>query len=93
MKFIILLILLYILYLLVKRFLADYFSLSSGSSKSKRARPKPPITDELVKDPVCGTYVPKLEAITYGYKGKLYYFCCRECLERFRKEIKEGKRR
>jgi YHS domain-containing protein len=90
MKFIILLILLYILYLLVKRFLADYFGLSGP--RSGNSRPKPPITDELVKDPVCGTYVPKMEALTYGYRGKLYYFCCKECLDRFRKEIKEGKR-
>ena len=42
-----------------------------------------PITDELVKDPVCGVYCPKREAVQMYYRGKTYHFCSRECKKRF----------
>ncbi len=76
------LIIVFVIYYLFKRYVSGIFG------PRRRPEPKkklPPITDELVKDPVCGTYVPKKEAIVYGRKGKLYYFCCKECLEKFKK--------
>ena len=82
MRIIVILALAVIAYLLLKRFLAGAFP-----SSMHRKGPGPPITDELVKDPVCGVYVPKKEALVYSRGGKLYYFCCEECLKKF----KEGK--
>jgi len=69
-------------YLALKRYVSGLFSRSSQGGASNR----PPITDELVKDPVCGVYVPKKEAIVYGRGGKLYYFCCEKCLKEFKKK-------
>ncbi len=51
-------------------------------------RRPPPVTDELVQDPVCKAYCPKREAKSMVYKGKKYYFCSMECLEKFRKQDK-----
>jgi len=45
---------------------------------------QPPVTDELVRDPVCGAYCPKREAKSLVYRGRKYYFCSMKCLEEFR---------
>ncbi|HET7874260.1 MAG TPA: TRASH domain protein [Methylomirabilota bacterium] len=39
--------------------------------------------DELVKDPVCGTYVLKSRAVQDEAGGLPVYFCSRECAARF----------
>ncbi len=52
-----------------------------GGSDGRRP---PPVTDELVQDPVCGAYCPKREAKSLVYKGRKYYFCSMKCLEEFR---------
>ena len=37
-----------------------------------------------IKDPVCGMDVdPDVSVHKYEYEGKLYYFCCRPCLDKF----------
>jgi len=43
---------------------------------------------ELVKDPYCGTYIPKESALKAQIGGKTYYFCSRKCLEGYREEAK-----
>jgi YHS domain-containing protein len=50
-----------------------------------RARPSsgPPRRDELVKDPVCQTYVLMSRAIREEAGGAPAYFCSRECAARF----------
>ena len=48
----------------------------------------PPVTDELVQDPVCGAYCPKREAKSLVYRGKKYYFCSMECLKEFQEKKK-----
>jgi YHS domain-containing protein len=50
---------------------------------SADSRKPPPVTDELVQDPVCGAYCPKREAKSLVYRGKKYYFCSMECLKEF----------
>ncbi len=87
MKYIVLAVLLYILYRLIKKAVLSKFNPSGQYQPGKQgaARARPPITDELVKDPVCGTYVPRMEALTYFQNGKIYYFCCKKCLEEFAK--------
>lgn len=39
--------------------------------------------DELVKDPVCQTYVVRSRAVTRTTGGQLRYFCSRDCARRF----------
>ena len=43
--------------------------------------PRPPrsLPDELVKDPVCQTYVVKSRAIRRGEADQVRYFCSEEC--------------
>jgi len=42
---------------------------------------------DAVKDPVCGMTVdPSRAAASTEYGGRTYYFCCRQCLERFHQD-------
>ena len=44
----------------------------------------PPITsDELVKDPVCGTYVVRSRAVSRTTAETPPYFCSTDCARRF----------
>ena len=40
---------------------------------------------EMVKDEVCGVYLPKEEALKVEVEDKVYYFCSQECKEAFLK--------
>src|SRR5438132_11732031 len=40
------------------------------------------LTDELVKDPVCNTYVVKSRALSRVDGGEVRYFCSAECARR-----------
>ncbi len=41
-------------------------------------------TKILVVDPVCGMRISKDTPYKTMYKGKIYYFCSRKCLESFK---------
>lgn len=45
---------------------------------------KTPHGEDMVKDPQCGTYVARNEALSATVKGKTYYFCSQKCRDRFR---------
>lgn len=47
-----------------------------------RSRPRA-LRDELIKDPVCQTYVVRSRAVTRRVGGDTYYFCSPECAARF----------
>ena len=49
-------------------------------SPLRRARRSLP--DELVKDPVCQTYIVKSRAVSRTTGGEVTYFCSRECAGR-----------
>lgn len=38
---------------------------------------------DMVKDPVCGLYLPKDMAIRKVIRGREFYFCSEECKRRF----------
>jgi YHS domain-containing protein len=40
-------------------------------------------TDELVKDPVCETYIPRRKAISRGSGPETRYFCSVTCADRY----------
>lgn len=52
-------------------------------SKKKRRYQTPKAIEEMKKDPVCGTYVPRNQAITEKVKGTTHYFCSEACKEKF----------
>jgi hypothetical protein len=37
------------------------------------------LTDELVKDPVCQTYIVKSRAVRRADAGRIRYFCSEQC--------------
>jgi hypothetical protein len=39
--------------------------------------------DELVKDPVCETYIPRRKAISRGSGPALHYFCSAACADKY----------
>lgn len=46
------------------------------------ARPRRALADELVKDPVCQTYVVKSRAVRRTEGDEVRYFCSVECARR-----------
>jgi len=46
---------------------------------------RPARRDELVKDPVCQTYVVMSRALRSEEGGDVVHFCSRECQERYRR--------
>ncbi len=45
--------------------------------------PASPQTGDLLKDPVCGTYVLASSAVTASIKGTLHHFCSTACRDKF----------
>ena len=71
----------YVIYGLVKR---GYQSFKLGLGSSPRAtRSREP--EVLVQDSVCGTYIPRREALKLTKEGRDYFFCSEGCLKRFRR--------
>lgn len=77
-RLIILILLLYILYRLLK-------AVFLGRKKVERTA-EGEIIDEMVQDPLCDKYIPRREAIRKVIGGKEYFFCSEECASRFMKE-------
>jgi YHS domain-containing protein len=58
--------------------------------KSPRPAPRPRTFDrqdqaieEMVQDPVCGTYVPAGQALSLTREKETLYFCSSECRDKF----------
>ena len=56
-------------------------SILSGASGPKQVRR--PRSMQLVRDPVCGTYIQQSRALRGEADGKTHYFCSEECKEKF----------
>ena len=52
----------------------------TGNARNER------IGGELVRDPQCGTYVPKARAVVVGSGEKALYFCSTTCRDMYRKK-------
>jgi YHS domain-containing protein len=86
MRFIIFILLCYVLYRLIK-------GIFLGPPR-KPGRMEPAagntVIDEMVIDPVCGVYIPKHEAITARVKGETVYFCSEECKQKYFQDTPEN---
>ena len=71
----------YLIYRLVKKTMLAYKEGRSGPTQEPRGRE----SEELVKDPVCGTFIPRQDALKAQKDGKDYFFCSEGCLKRFRR--------
>ncbi len=45
---------------------------------------KTPEGEDMVKDPVCGVFLPRCDAVEETIAGRRHYFCSTECRDRFR---------
>lgn len=54
-----------------------------GLSGSKETRPKGP--EALEQDPICGTFIPRQDALKLQKDGKDFFFCSEGCLKRFQR--------
>jgi len=72
--------LIYLIYRLLTR--NDGRTNRSVQGRQANERPKQ-FDDLLVEDPVCHTYIPQKEAQSLKLKGAYYYFCSKECLQKF----------
>lgn len=70
-------ILFYLLYKIINVFQSkhvknDDYQFNSSSTEA----------EDLVKDPVCNTYIPRSQAYKREISGKDYYFCSKQCGDR-----------
>jgi YHS domain-containing protein len=84
MRILILLLLGYLLYRFVRRYL------TGGQAVRQRGENEGSI-DEMVQDPICKTYVPLREAERRVFDGKTHYFCSTDCADEFEKRLKKRK--
>ena len=83
-RWIIILIILFLVY----RFFRRYW----GPKIAVKKKPPEQIQDEMVQDPVCGTYVPKRMALTISRpEGGPPYFCSTVCRDKYLAEGSKGK--
>ncbi len=63
------------------------FSDMLRSQAGPRSAPKPkspvPLTGELKKDPVCGTYTAAATSIQQTVQGQTFYFCSAQCRDKY----------
>lgn len=80
-RILILAVLIYIGY----RLLRNSFSTKEGPDPSEKSAPGPSdqLTDVLVEDPVCGTLVPREQAVKLEHDGETFYFCSQKCCDEF----------
>ncbi len=56
--------------------------------KNKAPRQPKQISGIMVKDEVCNTYLPREDAIKEIVEGKEFFFCSKECRQKFLEERK-----
>jgi len=85
--------LVYLLYVLivllivrmVSRSLAGLFGAGNDVRRSRATtRPTARKAEDLVRDPVCHTYIPRSRALTAVVGGREEYYCSKACRERAR---------
>ena len=80
-KIIIILILLVILFYMLRRAIQDW--------GGKDHDPALPGKDVMIQDPVCKVYVTAGSAVAERVGGQTYFFCSKDCANKFQKEFSE----
>ena len=76
-------------YVLYRLFMNDSKKKSEKEAEKKKKRVD---SGEMVKDPVCGTYVEKDSAITVRNGEQTLYFCSYECRKKYIESVGEQKK-
>ena len=77
-KIIIILVLLVILFYMFRRAIQDW-----GKTDEEKALPG---KDVMVQDPVCKVYITAGSAVKERVGGQTYFFCSKNCAEKFENE-------
>ncbi|WP_243369878.1 YHS domain-containing protein [Geotalea sp. SG265] len=48
--------------------------------------------EETFRDPVCGTYVTREDAVIGNLEGRKLHFCSMSCLEKFREQLETAEK-
>ena len=81
-RFVALALLAFLLFLVIRSAIATVLASVRGTARAGGG-PRA-LRNELVKDPVCETYVPRRTAIARSAGQSTYYFCSPACAEKFR---------
>lgn len=81
LRVIILAILLYILYRLIKGAFKKDRDITGGRADG--------VIDEMVQDPFCRIYIPRRHAVRRVHEGNEMFFCSEECADKFEAENKQ----
>ncbi|MDL1977292.1 MAG: hypothetical protein BA868_00690 [Desulfobacterales bacterium C00003106] len=84
MRLIILTILGYVVYRLIKGF---FIRPPVSGREGKRGNPE--IDNVMIKDPYCQAYFPQRDGVSAIVDGAEYHFCSTECRDRFIEQEKE----
>lgn len=79
-RFLIFFIVGYVIFRLIKSIRREKpFVVQNDNNKTTSA-----LGEELVEDPYCHTYIPISQAHRKEIAGKEYYFCSKECFEKYK---------
>ena len=84
LRLIIIIFLFYLIYRVLKGLFRS--EVLDGNTGNQHINAAP--ADDLMEDPVCGVYVPKSQALSAKKDGETYYFCSRDCMDKF---LSDGK--
>jgi YHS domain-containing protein len=78
-RFFVFIILIYVLYKVIK----NVGKLKPAKKGNYQFKASPDGGEDLVEDPVCHTYVPLSQAVKKEISGNDYYFCSKQCSEKY----------
>lgn len=68
---------------LIMRSMGEMMSQSASAPNSQSGPANIPMSGELKRDPVCGTFVPASTTFRKTVHGELYHFCSAECRDKY----------
>jgi YHS domain-containing protein len=80
-RFLALAVLAFLIFLIVRASVHSFLAGLRGGPRSAASRRVG--LDELVKDPVCETYIPRRKAISRGSGPDTRYFCSAACADKY----------
>jgi len=82
MRFFVFIILIYLLY----KIIITFRQLKSAKNENYQFKSSSAVGEDLVEDPICHTYVPVSQAFKKEISGNNYYFCSKQCSEKYELE-------
>lgn len=81
------------IFIVYKLFANDFIHKQQKSTeKESKEAEKKKASGELVKDPICGTYVSIDDSITVRDGETVYHFCSYDCRDKFLKQLEQNGR-